>query len=366
MSEVAPKPKRARWTVRLVLLGASLLLSCLLAEGAYRLLGPRPFKDSELGYQDGTRASLSEIIKTLRERAKQRGELGEGPRGSLSRGRIRQWYDRPEGDWFAADGSIEITVNSLGFRDEEFPVAKPAGEFRVLCLGDSFTFGPGVLNRDTWVEQLEEMLAADRGQPVQAINVGFAANGAYYTGGGYAEWLASDGLRFAPDLVIVGFCLNDMHKAVPMLGYAVPPQQPWLGGISALLNGIQQQLAIREAKAYDFSPHITALVTEDPGMWQESRAALQRMQALCAEQQVRLLVAILPMISKLGDDYPYLALHEMVRGACVELKIDHVDLLPQFRNREAERLWVHPTDQHPNPEGHRLIAAGIREHLRAQ
>ncbi len=39
-------------------------------------------------------------------------------------------------------GGIPVRINALGYRDdEEFPVAKPAGEKRVLFLGDSFLYG---------------------------------------------------------------------------------------------------------------------------------------------------------------------------------------------------------------------------------
>lgn len=34
--------------------------------------------------------------------------------------------------------------NSLGFRGEEFPQAKPEGEYRIVCLGGSTTYGTGI------------------------------------------------------------------------------------------------------------------------------------------------------------------------------------------------------------------------------
>ena len=35
----------------------------------------------------------------------------------------------------------EVSVNSQGFRDVEFPAAKSSRAFRIICLGDSWTFG---------------------------------------------------------------------------------------------------------------------------------------------------------------------------------------------------------------------------------
>lgn len=38
----------------------------------------------------------------------------------------------------------EISLNSQGFRDDEFPAKKLPSVFRIVCLGDSWTFGSNV------------------------------------------------------------------------------------------------------------------------------------------------------------------------------------------------------------------------------
>ncbi len=346
----------------MTLLLVSLLVSLLLADLAFRWLKPKPYAQPLLYDAKGEPVLLSAIIHTLRTSA-EGGDAAEAS-GSviLKDAFFKQWYDRPRWDYFDADGCIGIQINSLGFRDEDFPAQKPGNEYRILAVGDSFTFGPGVLVQDTWVQQLEGMLHAKHQTPVQVINAGFAT-GSHYPPG-YVDWIQNHGLGLQPDVVIIGFCLNDMGP-IPMLGYVVPELQPWLGGASAILNQIQYQLAERQSRqrSYHASTDASVLVKDRPKAWNETQQALREIKQHLDAKGVRMLVPIFPMLSMLGDNYPYLGLHKMVREFCAAEGIECVDLLPDFRGLDDRELWVHPTDQHPNPEGNRIIAQGILRYL---
>src|SRR5215471_18886388 len=53
---------------------------------------------------------------------------------------VRGWELRPgaEGRW-TKEGDAAVAINSLGMRDREVVVAKPAGTVRIALLGDSCT-----------------------------------------------------------------------------------------------------------------------------------------------------------------------------------------------------------------------------------
>ena len=99
--------------------------------------------------------------------------------------------------------------NSLGYRNDEFPLEKPSGVYRIVALGGSSTYDVSIKdNADTFTAQLERLLKEDYGyQNVQVINAGVP---------GYNSWEILVNLEFRvldldPDLVIIYENTNDVH-----------------------------------------------------------------------------------------------------------------------------------------------------------
>lgn len=105
-----------------------------------------------------------------------------------------------------ADGYQQ--TNSLGYRNKEFTVEKPADTIRIVVLGGSTTFmWPYVKNpADTWVARLEAKLQAISSKRVQVVNAGISY-------GTSAESLAGYVFRhrfLQPDIVIYHGGGNDV------------------------------------------------------------------------------------------------------------------------------------------------------------
>ncbi len=106
--------------------------------------------------------------------------------------------------WYQKEGKAFLRINSLGYRDNEHEVAKPAGTYRIAVLGDSFTEARQVALEDTFPSLLGQELgtcAGLSGRRVEVLNFGV---------GGYGTaqqllTLRKDALRFAPDLVLLAF-----------------------------------------------------------------------------------------------------------------------------------------------------------------
>src|SRR5206468_2370099 len=66
-------------------------------------------------------------------------EMGEYVPGA----RFKIQYPTDPRGYFDPDKTVPVSINSLGMRGSEVSEIKPPGVFRVLGVGDSFTFGEG-------------------------------------------------------------------------------------------------------------------------------------------------------------------------------------------------------------------------------
>lgn len=101
----------------------------------------------------------------------------------------------PHREWF------NYWNNALGLNDEEFEVPKPPGRFRILALGDSFTYGL-VPYPDNVMTLLETHLrAACPGRDLDVLNFGIGGAGVR----DYRTIVTLTLATYEPDLVLVNF-----------------------------------------------------------------------------------------------------------------------------------------------------------------
>jgi hypothetical protein len=103
---------------------------------------------------------------------------------------------------------VEYATNSLGLRDREYARDKPAGAFRIVMLGDSFTEGYTLGIDDTVAKRVERALNA--GPCAGRYEVVNAGTGSYSP---IVEYLLLKTVAPAlhPDLVLLNFDMTDVH-----------------------------------------------------------------------------------------------------------------------------------------------------------
>lgn len=101
-------------------------------------------------------------------------------------------------------GDRILNTNAQGFRGKrDFSYHKESGRQRILVFGDSFTFGDEVSDDETYSHYLQEMLPGS-----DVINMGIH-------GYGHDQMLIllrEQGIRYEPDIVIIGFLSVDMPR----------------------------------------------------------------------------------------------------------------------------------------------------------
>ena len=115
------------------------------------------------------------------------------------------------------DLEVEINTNSQGFRGiREYQLEKPPGTVRVVTLGDSFAFGWGVQDRETFSAKLESGY-----QNLEVLNLGVAGYGVDQL----LLMFRTIGKSFRPDYVFITVFPEDFWRATRAFtdaGYGKP------------------------------------------------------------------------------------------------------------------------------------------------
>jgi hypothetical protein len=101
---------------------------------------------------------------------------------------------------------VRVRTNRHGMRGEEFPTRKPAGEYRILSLGESTTFGSKVEQEETYSAVLERCLNERRtDRSYRVLNAGTPG----WTLAQSWKYLRDEGIGFEPDAILLYHGFND-------------------------------------------------------------------------------------------------------------------------------------------------------------
>ena len=258
--------------------------------------------------------------------------------------------------------------NSRGYRDLEHPLAKPAGARRLLSLGDSFAWGAGVELEDAYPRRLARALTRRRRETWEVVNLALPGMRTV----DHAAQLADEGFAYQPDVVLLGYVLNDSEDdAAAGTRRAADWSQgsgpgPSLLDRSALVRLIRLRIWATRENRRRISEY-RSMYEESAAGWIAGRAALERMGRLCREHGVPWVVAIFPLFGNpLDESYPFAEIHQKVSYAAAAAGARVVDLLPAYRGLRWDLLVVDGIDdEHPNEIAHRIAAGALLRELDA-
>jgi len=300
------------------------------------------------------------------------------------------------------DFKVKYSTNKYGFRGESANPGKPNGR-RIAFLGDSFTFGFGVNDHETFVHRLNTKENGD-------LFLNFAVPG-FSTDQQYIL-LHERVFDFSPDVVVlVTYLGNDLfdnllpfplqanhgkpffelsdnglllkNSPVPhaiktkkqsafdldrvVMGKTPPPRGP----LRRLLNKSALFLIVKRAfdtNNRDLFPLFDARFQQALNVY---TALLEQIIFLCKSNSSELIVALMPgrsLVERPGSQSAQFQeyLREKIVEKCRKLNVPFIDLgmhLKAIHNETGESLF-HPDEGHMNAKGHEVTAEAIHKQLR--
>ena len=132
------------------------------------------------------------------------------PKAFMEYDSLLGWRKIPNAEGWLVTREYEVfeSINSKGLRGPDRPYEKPHGKYRVLLLGDSFTEGYTAALDESVAHVLEQELNSDGSECFEVING--ATNG--YSTDQELLFFESEGVKYQPDLTVLMFYMNDVHK----------------------------------------------------------------------------------------------------------------------------------------------------------
>ena len=256
----------------------------------------------------------------------------------------------------------DVKINSQGLRDYEYPFDKSPGVYRILVLGDSTTFGWGVSMNDTASKILERELNARHVPGYERFEVINAGVGNYDTVQ-EVTYYKTRGVEFHPDMVILVYFINDPEPVPRQRSIWLIDRSYLVAFLTNRLDGVLRKTGSRPGwKAY-----YASLYNENLPGYQACTAALLDLAATTRENQTKLIVALLPELHEINQEYPFTAEHQKIKDVVAPTGTPVLDLIDGLRGHGPEEtLWVTPLDDHPSAKANTLIAGQLRDAILAE
>ena len=300
------------------------------------------------------------------------------------------WAPRPgiTGRQISMEFNYEFTNTAQGLRGKVvFAASRPENiQNRILFLGDSFTYGNGSANDDTFVEKIHSSIAS-----TEVINSGT-------NGYGQRQQLAvldTLGAALKPDLIVLMFFWNDLEDNIKNLSpefsvssdgqvirtdLSIPkdfdplaarytnkekvPTEKKLWRRSFLYKLFKEGARGFRHRLFGSKERIIQTREQQQNAWNVTTDLLQLIKLRSEEVGSTLLVVSIPDYELISTDGRLagqkainIEIEDKIRNVCGSLNIEYIDLLPELKSRQAVAPgpFYYATDRHLTPDGNTAV-----------
>ena len=282
------------------------------------------------------------------------------------------WKSEPNQDCYTKIDHKPIHVNSHGTRGEDFKEDKPNDVFRVLCLGDSKTFGWGLTEDESYSGLLEQSLqeAIGDSQKVEVINAGVTA----WSYSQIFVYLRDIGIKYDPDLVILAdanlwtqFSENNNQEFIDGMMKKV-----WLKNLvrkSAIYHFV---IEVKLKKYYyKYRKKFIAIDPEKDNLFKEQqqsdpylfiRQEIAKFGQLLKEKNIKGMLIYIPEEYRLTSDNHNSKLLSVKQDISESMEMPLIDFTKYFIASQ-DKLFLEGDPIHPNAKGNKIIAERLHEYI---
>ena len=264
--------------------------------------------------------------------------------------------------------------------------------YRILVLGDSMAYSPGLAAADVWSTALQRSLEKTLEMEVEVVN---AARGGDNTYGQLQFLKASLGehgaqARNAPDLVLLLYNHNDVYgarqapktnRSEPATSTTTPPletrpeRQQSLAQVARRLrqNSKFGELLLtrlgNQSRAWgylvpgtEFHHLATKAYRSGSPVWLAVQRELEIIEGLVSDAGGKLAMFVLPQFASLKHDF-FMQARAEIQAVSTRLDVPIGFGFPEFKDRTWQELAMSPFDGHPNARANQEIAIVVEQWL---
>ncbi len=255
------------------------------------------------------------------------------------------------------------TTNSRGFRGSEEYGSKPDGVYRIVCLGDSWTYGVMVNDHETYPAQLCQVLNAESSpRRFEVLNLGCVGYSSYQGKVLLAKYIR----QLAPDLVTICFGGNDARRSRLFSDREQPRIGEWVILVQSMLG---------KSRFYQVFRNQLLGIKKRASLGREGAAPIQewpqRVSPDDYEANMREIISLarqnncaVVFLFYLGTCPCRDRLEKLSAETGIPL-VDVNEILCKNPDYAVKDLSIdYPRDTHPNARGYSLIARKLEEVVR--
>ncbi len=257
-------------------------------------------------------------------------------------------------------------LNPYKFTDKERSIKKKEDIKRIAVLGDSFVWGTGIPYESTWNHKMEKMINGKH-QDIEVLSWGFPA----WSTMDELSFLENHGLKYEPDMLIVGYVNNDPHiQRVELKVFSWHKSSVakilkiFFPNSISFIRAYLYNYLFKHFDDYGYSNWIDKLHSEEN--LNEYAKVLQDFSQFCHSKNLKLLFVLTPS----NHDEIYRKQFDKIIPLLEQANIKYLDLFPPIKNEyghiNVRKLWANPADPHPGQLLTDLFAQNVLDYLESK